>query len=184
MDNIGIIEKELKEKTAEYAVIPSAKIEFSREMVKGCEVNYCGRYNTNWTCPPAAGDVAVLEKRYKSYNSALVFTTIHKLEDQFDIEGMDKARTEHLRVEKLLLDKTGRESVNWLSAGSCNICEKCTYPDLPCRFPHLARPSLEACGINVTELAKICNIRYYNGENTVTYFSAIFFNNKDNSIYN
>lgn len=43
------------------------------------------------------------------------------------------------------------------------------------RFPDRAMSSLEAYGVNVSELAVQCGMRYINGENTVTYFGAVFF---------
>ena len=46
---------------------------------------------------------------------------------------------------------------------------------LACRFPDRAMSSLEAYGVNVSELAVQCGMRYINGENTVTYFGAVFF---------
>ncbi|MBR6781391.1 MAG: DUF2284 domain-containing protein, partial [Clostridia bacterium] len=62
-----------------------------------------------------------------------------------------------------------------MGCGSCDLCEKCTYPDAPCRFPDRALTSVEANGIQVIELAKNIGINYNNGENTVTYFSMILF---------
>lgn len=60
-------------------------------------------------------------------------------------------------------------------AGGCSLCgDACTYPDAPCRHPDRARRSMEACGMEVTTLAKDCGIHYMNGENTVTYFSILF----------
>jgi predicted metal-binding protein len=35
-----------------------------------------------------------------------------------------------------------------MGAGSCRLCKECD-PSGPCRFPHQARPSMEACGIDV-----------------------------------
>ncbi|MBR2616748.1 MAG: hypothetical protein IKC56_00735 [Clostridia bacterium] len=55
------------------------------------------------------------------------------------------------------------------------MCKTCTYPTAPCRFPDRARTSMEACGINVVELAKEVGINYVNGQNTVTYFSLILY---------
>jgi predicted metal-binding protein len=60
-------------------------------------------------------------------------------------------------------------------AGGCTICEACAYPDL-CRFPDKAYSSIEAAGIDVTELSRAGGVRYNNGINTVTYFSMILFN--------
>ena len=35
--------------------------------------------------------------------------------------------------------------------------------------------SLEAYGVNVSELASASGMKYINGQNTVTYFGAVFF---------
>lgn len=158
------------------AVISTDKITFSKYVTDACALNHCGKYNTCWTCPPAVGDLESLEKKYKKYSFAFVFTTLGRLQDSFDIEGMEQAREDHFKAEQKALKSIEGGVYDWLSAGSCPICPKCTYPDAPCLFPHLARPSLEACGIDVVALAKTCGISYYNGEGTVTYFSIIFFN--------
>ena len=171
-----ILKKELEGKAFEVAVIPAKDIPFTDELIKACESNRCGRYKKSWMCPPAVGQVAELEKKYKSYKYALVFTTKGELEDSFDIEGIERARRRHLEIERQAVEKVRGLGAEWLSAGSCDLCSECTYPDAPCRFPDLARPSPEACGIDVTALAKVCNMRYYNGINTVTFFSVIFFN--------
>ena len=62
-----------------------------------------------------------------------------------------------------------------LGCEGCDICEKCTYPDAPCRFPEKAIPSIEACGISVVELSKLIGLNYNNGPCTVTYFCMILF---------
>ena len=62
-----------------------------------------------------------------------------------------------------------------LSNEGCKRCEKCTYPDAPCRFPDKLFHSLEGYGFIVSELAKMAGISYINGENTVTYFGAVMF---------
>ena len=177
MDNIEkILIEELSGKAFEIAVIPAEKIVFSEETRKSCVMNHCGRDNKSWMCPPAVGEIAELEKKYKSYKNALVFTTKTTLSDSFDIEGMESARNKHLEIERNAVKKVIGLGAEWLSAGCCSQCESCSYPDKPCRYNETARPSPEACGIDVTLLAKICNIRYYNGKNTVTYFSVILWN--------
>ena len=35
----------------------------------------------------------------------------------------------------------------------CVQCEECSYPD-PCRFPHLARPSMDAYGVDIEKTVK------------------------------
>jgi predicted metal-binding protein len=62
-----------------------------------------------------------------------------------------------------------------LSTEGCMVCKACAYPNQPCHFPERMFPAIEGFGINVMQLAKTARIRYYNGPNTVTYFSIIFF---------
>ncbi len=176
------LEEMLKGRAWQSACIPTSEIMFSESVVKACEANYCGKYNSTWTCPPAAGNLEELRDKYSSYRYAYVFTTKHEIEDCFDVEGMFLAKKEHEKTEESLWPLLASENCEILGAGGCSICEKCTYPDAPCRFPSRARKSLEACGIDVTDLAKKCAINYINGENTVTYFSVIFFNADDVSI--
>jgi len=159
----------------EHAMISPKDITFSENVRKACEVNYCGRYGKCWTCPPGAGDWQVLRDHFREYEHAFVFTTKYDLEDSFDVEGMDEARVQHEAVDKAILALLeGEEPHELAGAGSCKICEKCTYPDAPCRFPDKARRSMEACGMDVVSLSKDCGIHYINGADTVTYFSIIF----------
>ena len=63
-----------------------------------------------------------------------------------------------------------------LGAGGCHLCEVCAKKTgEPCRHPDRAVASLEAYGVNVSALARLCGMKYINGENTVTYFGALFF---------
>lgn len=159
----------------EHAMLSPKDITFSENVRKACEVNYCGRYGKCWTCPPGAGDWQVLRDHFREYEHAFVFTTKYDLEDSFDVEGMDEARVQHEAVDKAILALLeGEEPHELAGAGSCKICEKCTYPDAPCRFPDKARRSMEACGMDVVSLSKDCGIHYINGADTVTYFSIIF----------
>ena len=56
----------------------------------------------------------------------------------------------------------------------CPVCAK--REDKPCRFPGKALASLEAYCISVSDLAASCGMKYINGQNTVTYFGAVMFN--------
>lgn len=160
----------------EHAFLSPADIPFSADVRAACEVNYCGRYGKCWTCPPGAGDWQVLRDHFRTYEHAFVFTTCHSIEDSFDFEGMDEARRLHDLLDEALL--TYLDDLKFphelAGAGSCSLCTKCTYPDAPCRQPRRARRSMEACGMDVVALSKVCNIHYINGADTVTYFSVLF----------
>lgn len=161
----------------EYKLVASDEIPFSQAVVEMCEANRCGKYATCWTCPPGVGKLEDLERKIKSYKTACVFTCKYDLEDSFDFEGIIEGQK---RTKSVLNSITARlrsdgEPFMALGCEGCGICEKCTYPDKPCRFPELAVPSVEACGINVVEFAKNTGIKYNNGTNTVTYFCLILF---------
>jgi predicted metal-binding protein len=108
-----------------------------------------------------------------AFSSAFVFTTKSDLDDSFDYEGMMKAKEQHDRLTFEMRERFGGSNPVF-GAGRCSICETCAYPE-PCRFPDRKVSSIEAAGINVTELSRLGGLRYNNGKNTVTYFSMILF---------
>ena len=173
-----VFEQAIKGQAFEYAVIPTMAINFSHELLKACEANVCGKYNKCWTCPPAIGSIDNQIQKITAFSSAFVFTTKSQLEDSFDIDGMAKASDYHKRLTADMHERFGKTNPVY-GAGGCSICEGtdqgCAYPE-PCRFPEKIFPSVEAAGINVTELSRAGGLRYNNGPNTVTYFSMILFN--------
>ena len=161
----------------EYKVIGTSVIPFSPAVVEACARNACGMYGKRWTCPPGVGTLQELEKRIKAYPLAVVFTCKYDIEDPFDFEGMREGQHRAKQVFSAVTEemRAAGEAFLALGNGGCSLCETCTYPDAPCRFPDRALPSVEACGINVMQLAKEIGVRYNNGPNTVTYFSMILF---------
>jgi len=168
-----VFEQAVAGRAFEHAVVPTAAISFSPELLKACESNVCGKYNRCWTCPPAVGSLELREK-ITAFSSAFVFTTMAALDDSFDYEGMMRAKDAHDRLTAEMHGRFGAANPVF-GAGGCTICAACAYPE-PCRFPGKAYPSIEAAGINVTELSRAAGLRYHNGANTVTYFSMILFN--------
>ncbi|MEI6100979.1 MAG: DUF2284 domain-containing protein [Eubacteriales bacterium] len=161
----------------QYAFVDPKEIPFSKEVRDMCAMNSCGRYNTNWQCPPGAGEVEKLEARAKSYTDALLFNAIYPLEDSYDFEGMMAAKDlfTELCSKALVAVRESAPDSYVMGAGGCSLCEKCTYPDQPCRFPQKAIASMEACGIDVYSTSGKFDFKYINGVNTVTYFGIVFF---------
>jgi predicted metal-binding protein len=162
------------------AIVNPETLKITGEIRGLCEVNYCGKYGTNWMCPPGVGDIGEIAPRLHSYGSGLFFQTVNTIEDSYDVEGMDEALKRHGEVFQAILSwmkADGRfADILPLNAGACTICPECTWPaGKPCRFPDRAVSSLEACGINVMELAKSCAIPYINGVNTVSYVGLMLF---------
>ena len=167
-------EKALAGRAHESGVVPTGAIDFSPDVVKACEMNTCGKYNKCWTCPPAVGTLDEQKQKISAFSSAFVFTTTYQLEDSFDYEGMQAAKSIHNRLTAEMHGYFGRSNPVY-GAGGCEICTPCAWPG-PCVFPDKAYSSIEAAGINVTGLSRAAHLRYNNGKNTVTYFSMILFN--------
>ena len=159
------------------SVIPTAAIELDAAFRRMCEANACGVYGKCWMCPPDVGGIDELMASVASYDYALVYQTVSALEDSYDFEGMQEAKKQHYKLSAALrtvFDQQGIHTVLHLGCGGCGVCDVCAKRSgEPCRFPHLALPSLEAYGVNVSQLAKKADMRYVNGQNTVTYFGAV-----------
>lgn len=161
------------------AVIPGERVVTSPEFRKACEANACGCYGRCWMCPPDVGDIHALIERVRGYSWALVYQSIHPLEDSLDIEGMQEASERHSRVSRDIeraLRPALPDGYLHLICGGCHFCAACAGRDgQPCRAPEEARASLESHGIDVYHTAEGAGLRYINGADTVTYFSMILF---------
>ena len=144
-----------------------------------CKSNACGAYGKCWMCPPAVGDIHALMSEVKKYDYALVYQTVTGLEDSYDYEGMVAAKKESYKLAQKIRERFNAlfdTNALHLGSGGCGVCESCAKKiDEPCRFPSRAMPSLEAYGVNVSELAKSADMKYINGADTVTYFGAVLF---------
>lgn len=162
------------------AIADVETITFNEDFRKQCEQNTCGSYNKNWMCPPAVDSITESKKRILEFKQGLLFQTVYQLESSFDWEGMMAGGVTHTQVfRNIIHDLKNRYVLNDLlplNFGPCTYCTKCTFLDgQECRFPEQAVSSVEANGIDVLALEKICGIPYYNGKDTVSYVSLILF---------
>lgn len=160
-------------------IVDVKEIRLERYFRTVCESNGCGNYGKCWMCPPDAGDIDVLMDQVRAFDKALVYQTVSKLEDSYDFEGMMEAAERHNALSQKVTELFGampfRKKLH-LGVGGCHICKVCAKKtNEPCRHPDLAMPSLETYGINVSELAASAGMKYINGADTVTYFSAMLF---------
>lgn len=177
-----IIASTLSKGATRASIIETAEIKTDRIFRDMCAANACGVYGKCYMCPPDVGDIEVLMEEIQNYKYALVYQTISELEDSFDFEGMIAAKKRTYPLAQSLrrvFSDLDISHVLHLGAGGCGVCESCAKrTGEPCRAPELAMPSLEAYGINVSELAKSAGMKYINGQNTVTYFGAVLFDEK------
>lgn len=157
--------------------VPVDRIVFDPVFRDMCKSNACGMYDRSWMCPPCIGEIEELIAQAKGYRWAMVYQTVSQLEDSYDIEGMLEAgKRMNMLMEQIREDLDFGEDALALGAGGCRICPVCAKIEgKPCRFPDRASSSLEAYGVNVSKLAELADMKYINGQDTVTYFGAVFF---------
>jgi len=162
----------------EYGVADPREVEFSPEVRKYCEDNVCRQYGKTWACPPAVGTVDECRARAKSYNKMLVFSAKYDVEDSADFEGYLRGMKDFKSVANNVDDALKVVFADCLVLGNegCGVCDTCTYPGAPCRFPDKVHGSIEGYGIWVSKLAQQAGVAYNNGANTITYFGAALFN--------
>ena len=145
-----------------------------REM---CRANTCGQYRKRWSCPPGCGTLEACCAAMAARKSGILVQTVGELEDAFDGEGMmaaEAAHKAHFAEMHRALRAAGLAPLA-LGAGCCTQCEVCTYPDAPCRLPELQTVSMEAYGLVVLEVCKICGVPYYYGSERIAYTSCFLF---------
>ncbi len=155
-------------------------IVLSREFRDACAANRCGLYGKCYMCPPDIGDIDTLMAKVRAFSYALLLQTVSSLEDSYDFEGMVAAGKQHARLTRELWGKLRTVLPSdslCLSKGGCGFCKQCAKATgEPCRSPENALSSLEAYGVSVSETVAKTSLKYINGQNTVTYFSLILFN--------
>ncbi len=161
------------------AVIDAKELSLDRSFRDMCASNACGMYGKCYMCPPDVGDIDELMSDVRKYDYALVYQGVYKLEDSYDFEGMIAAKRVFYNLSQKLrstFDDAYFKKKLHLGAGGCGVCEICAKSmGKACCYPELAMPSLEAYGINVSRLATASNMKYINGQDTVTYFGSVLF---------
>lgn len=157
--------------------LETSTIQPKQEVRDMCVRNSCGQYAKRWSCPPGCGDLGECAEQLRSYREGILVQTVGKIEDSFDIEGMQAAENRHKeRVMKMYVTlRKSEPKVLALGSGCCIRCEICTYPIAPCRFPEEMITSMEAYGILVTEICKANQLQYYYGPEQIAYTSCLLF---------
>ncbi len=152
------------------------KMEFLSEIHDMCKVNKCGKYNTRWACPPACGTLEEISARVKSYDYAMILQATEEMEDDYDWDAIQKASSRCGKSLRILAKELREMGLDILAMGTngCSKCEKCTYPEAPCRYPEELAPSMEACGLFVSRECEKAGMKYTYGPQTMTFNATIF----------
>ena len=159
-----------------WGFFPAEKLRFLPEVREMCAADKCQKYNRCWSCPPACGTLEDSRNKAGQFSWGILLQTTAELEDDYDAETMMDA--DRLQKERFS-DFCGRISQDEkklpMGSGACMICEKCTWPDAPCRFPERMVTSMEAYGLVVSDVCKLADTPYYYGPLTITYTSCVLF---------
>lgn len=160
-------------------IIPQSSIVLSETFLDICAANQCGCYDRCWMCPPAIPPAREAMAQIRAFPQALWYQSIGQLEDSFDVEGMFDAAKSHALLGQRIQSAVKtllRKPVLHLTCGGCHLCATCTRIEgLPCRMPDKALPSLEGYCVDVYNTTKDTSLKYINGQNTVTYFGMVLF---------
>jgi predicted metal-binding protein len=123
-------------------VIPARAVVTAEWVRLKCQFG-CGGWNKRLCCPPYTPTPATTRKMLTEYRNALIYA--YRPND--DRRGRQRMARLLAAIERqAFLD--GRYKAFGLGAGPCRFCPTCDTSAL-CKFPYLARPSMESAGIDV-----------------------------------
>ena len=161
-----------------FEFIDPKKLEFTERIRWICE-HECPMYNKTWACPPAVGSVSACKAKCNAFSGCLLISTIVEVADISDIEETLATRPDHEAVTNQVRDMMREFGVEpyVLSTESCAHCERCAWLDgEPCRLPDRMHPCVESHGINILAVIEEMGLTFQYGENVVTWFSLLFYN--------
>jgi predicted metal-binding protein len=107
----------------------------------------CPGYGISLCCPPRTPPPEVTRKVVDSYEKAILLHRRLKKEQRSKVLNETIAR---LEIE-IFLD--GYYKAWSMGSGPCRLCKECDLTG-PCKHGYEARPSMEACGIDVYKTAR------------------------------
>ena len=161
-----------------YQFIDPASLEFSQRVRYICRTE-CPMYGKSWACPPGVGEVEACRSKSGAYENCLLVGTIVEVADIADLEATLATRSDHEALTNEIRELMRQQGVEpyVLSTEACALCERCAILDgKPCRFPERMHPCVESHGINLIPTLESCGLEFQYGENIVTWYSLLFFN--------
>lgn len=132
----ALIGKAIELGAQEAKTLKTDRIVFDTRSFLKCRFG-CNRWGKYWTCPPNT-DISpeMFMEGFSLYKEALFIKTADPK------EGQDIA----VAIEKEAMLSFGCSFA--FAMAMCVQCEECAYPE-PCRYPHLARPSMDGYGVDI-----------------------------------
>jgi predicted metal-binding protein len=154
---------------SEAAIIPASTVEIDERVRLKCLVPRCLRAGETPNCPPHAPDLDLVRRAVARFSWAILFKCdVGPIEEYAPGSGTTRAEKRRvLSFHRQSADvvcglerqayKDGYHLAMGFGGGSCKdyLCQGmiCQFMDSGrCRFPHRARPAMEAVGIDVVSL--------------------------------
>ena len=134
----ALTKKALDLGASEAKVIDAENIVFDPRSYLKCRFG-CNRWGQYWTCPPNLDlSPEKFMEAFKTYHKAIIIKTTDP----------DVGQEVTLAIEKDAMLNHGSNFA--FAMALCVKCEECAYPE-PCLYPHLARPSMDAYGVDISK---------------------------------
>lgn len=117
---------------------------------------YCGKYGSNWRCPPNLPQIDY-KKMMSEFNGGLfvVLKYDNFSKDEYETIRNDSSVILHkllLSLEKWMWNHNSSTALSFIG-GSCKLCKGGCGKD-KCNNPYMSRSPLEAIGVNIVKSAK------------------------------
>jgi len=157
-----------------FAELDIDTLEFMQEIRDMCNPEQCRNYNKSWSCPPACATLEEMRERINNYKTGILVQTVGDLEDSMDWDGIMETGALHKENFGKMREElsASNKKILALGAGECKICEACTYPNNPCRYPEKMEISMEASGLFVSKVCTDNNLPYNHGPDTIAFTSC------------
>ena len=125
-----------------------------------CEDNVCGSYGLDWTCPPGVGAPEECAAKVRVFTGGIVVQYEEALDDFTNKSEVRRIRSHFKELMRgfLPIVRAKYPGLLPLGAGGCGICEKCTYPDAPCRHPGIMIQSVSAFCVNAQMACELAGL--------------------------
>ena len=160
----------------QYAFVRPEDVTFDDSTRLYCKQE-CPKYGSSWSCPPAIGKIPQCKGRCHEYTDVLFFSSVTEVSDITNPEEKKKTKATHEKMTRIIEDFMRENGllIYTLSSDTCSTCTKCGFPKEKCRHPESMHPCIESHGIVAADLAELCSMDYYMGENLLLWFTIIFY---------
>jgi len=109
----------------------------------------CPGYGKKRTCPPLVPPVEECGKFFREYQRGLLFHFAKKFKDPETRHSWSREINQKMLELEREVFLSGYYKAFVFTQAPCRVCKRCNGAEGDCRQPYLARPTLEAFGVDV-----------------------------------